>query len=265
MPGGRFQSFSRCAFVAALGLAIQPGSAAAIEKIPVAIFGDSIGYEAEPFFAARLEGDGRFAVKDRTRAATAPCDWMWGLKTFPLAPQPAAVVVETLGVSVSDCQADAKGKRPPRDSAAYFASYRLQLQQFIDMFPKKTKFFLSSAPPTSSGAGYRSGAKHKRMIVQMLAEVAATRPNSTVFDAAARLQNPSGLYVRAVACVDALPCTDSPAPGKAVVRALDGIHFCPSYGPSGTSLYLRRCPVPDVGAMIFGNALAEPVLAAFPA
>jgi hypothetical protein len=143
--------------------------------------------------------------------------------------------------------------------------YKRHLQKFIDMFPKKTRIFMSSAPATSSGTGHKSGATHKRMIMTMLASVAASRANAKVFDAATAVETSKGFYVKSIGCIAAFPCSDDPSPGRAVVRALDGIHFCPPYGPVGTGPYLRRCPVPDVGAMIFGSALAAPLLKAFPA
>ena len=269
MLRGRFRRsllFTTCVTsIAAVPAASATATTATTNKIPVAMFGDSIGYEAEPFFAARLEASGRFVVRDRTTAASAPCDWIWGLKAAPLVPQPAAVVVETLGVSLSNCQMDSSGNRPARDSAAYFAMYERHLRKFIDMFPKKTKIFMSSAPATSSGVGYASGARHAQLMMKMLASVAATRSNAKVVNAAASIQTSKGFFVRSMPCLAAFPCSDDPTPGHAVVRALDGIHFCPPYGPLGTSRYLRQCPVPDIGAMIFGSALAAPVLTAFPA
>jgi len=259
----------RISFVFALlsattaALASAPLTAAASARpITVAVFGDSIGYEAEPQLEARLAEAGNFVVVNRTVAASAPCDWNIGLRMAPLAVQPRFVIAETIGPAMSGCQQDASGQQVKRDTKPFLDMYTRHLTAFVDRFPKTTRVFLNTGPANRGESTASKGSHHKQLILGVLRRVAALHQNARAIDAGKSLETTQGGFTRYKKCSAGFACTGIPSSGWNTVRALDGVHLCPSLGLPGIHVSARNCPDLPIGSMIYAAALAAPVIAA---
>ncbi|MCX6393283.1 MAG: hypothetical protein NTY57_00275 [Solirubrobacterales bacterium] len=219
----------------------------------VNLYGDSLGVEAAPFIERALTKSGKVSFLSRARSGTAPCDWRKVLKHDVPTRTPDAVLVEAYGNNASSCQTGVGGKRPILDSPEYWAMYRKDLVQTVNAFPRSTKVILVSAPAAS--VDMKSGHSHKKRMLALMRSIARARSNVTSVDAGGRLERPLGHYARIIPCAVTGPCPNHPSRGKAVVRAKDGLHFCPVIYWAKVDL-LEHCPVVAYGAWRFGIVAA---------
>ena len=73
-------------------------------------------------------------------------------------------------------------------------------------------------------------------------------------DAGAAVLTPDGRYTPQLPCLDSETTADGCTNGQIIVRAPDGIHFCPTVS-GGT----QPCPVYSSGAHRFAGGMADPV------
>jgi hypothetical protein len=93
-------------------------------------------------------------------------------------------------------------------------------------------------------------------------EKASVWPNARLVDGATRI-SPQGVWSRTQPCLDTEPCTGPVVDGvpSNVVRAPDGIHFCPVGKPSAAGR-TQPCSTYASGARRCAVAILEPLLAA---
>ena len=255
-------AFTLVSFVVGAGVGAPASAGAQLPHATVAVFGDSIAFEAEPQIEARFTAAGNFTFLNRTVAASAPCDWNIGLRMAPLAAQPKFVIAETVGPDLSPCQRDSSGTQVKRDTKEFLDMYVRHLTAFVDQFPKSTLVFLNSAPANRGESTGLAGSHHKKQILGVLRRVAALRHNARAVDAGRSLETPRGGFARFMKCIAGFPCTGIPKAGWNTVRALDGVHLCPSLGLPEIHVSARNCPDVQVGSMIYAAAVAAPVLSA---
>ena len=247
--------------IAAVGAgAAAPGAAPARADDPpplprVSLYGDSIALEASKWVKAAITRSRPVQFSDRTLAASSPCDWQQMATQEATTEPPAAVIAEVFVTNMSKCQLDAKGKRAADGSAAYMSRYGQDLENFINIYQDTTtQIFLASAPPARNDIS-RNKVSHKKSMVALLARVAAAHPNVTFVDAGAAVEPPGGGYVRSLPCLPSEQCPNRPKRGFATVRALDGLHFCPTV-LYATMASLRSCPQTPLGAIRYAEALS---------
>ena len=107
----------------------------------VALYGDSLGMEAGMDFTYLARAAGA-SVLVRTYGGLAVCDFFATMASDAAAWRPTDVVLEFSGDSFTPCMAG-----DPIGSPQYYAKYRADLQQAIDIFhPYGTRVFLSGTP-----------------------------------------------------------------------------------------------------------------------
>lgn len=219
-------------------------------KWRVNLYGDSLSVEAGPHIARSLRKGKQAIFVNRAVSGTAPCDWRADIRRDVARKQVDLAIVEVYGNNASDCQLEiAGGKRPRTDGSKYWAMYRKDLKDTIDLFPPSVKVMLVAAPAAS--VDRLSGSSHKAHMLALMKTLAGHRDNSFVVDAGLRVEEPSGYFTRVMKCARPGPCTNHPSTGLAIVRAHDGLHFCPPIMFAKTDL-LKHCPVVAYGAWRFG-------------
>lgn len=222
----------------------------------VMYYGDSLGVETARFARLLLARRGALMV-NRTAVASAPCDWTAYIDYDLTRGTPDAVIVETLGNFRSRCQLPPSGRRPKRNGAAYWRFYGKDLLRLASRFPESTGVWMSPAPPTRNDGS--TGFSPKARMLSVMREVASSRANTFALDAGALIEE-RGSFRRFAPCLDWEPvCLDTPFRGMTILRALDGVHFCPS-ALRATARQLQTCD-PNPGAYRFAFAQVNAVAA----
>ena len=213
----------------------------------IALYGDSLGMEAGMDFTYLARAAGA-AVLVRTYGGLAVCDFFGGMASDAAAWQPTDVVLEFSGDSFTPCMSG-----DPIGSPQYYAKYRADLQQAIGLFrPHGTRVFLSGIPYNAWAGANQNIAN----LNQLYAAVAAADSGVTYVDAGQAVMA-SGSYTQTLPCLAGEPCT-GPS-GTNVVRAPDGVHFCPT-GNTTAQGYYELCDVYSSGAFRYAAAMLRPAL-----
>jgi hypothetical protein len=241
-----------------LGVGAFGGSDASKAGPRVVLYGDSLSVESARYIRTNLRrGDRRVRFANRSFPGTAPCDWFERAsedaqkKTF-------AVIIEAFGNNQSNCQRTKAGNRPKSEGDLYWKRYRTDLRNLIGMFPATTRIYLTT-PPAAYNDDSAGRSHSHRMLVTML-KAAFGLSNVRVVNAGRAVETKDGRYTRSLPCLAEEPeCTNQPKRGLNLVRAEDGIHFCPPV-LKATVESLTNCPVYASGAWRFGRAQSRPIV-----
>ena len=213
----------------------------------VVVYGDSLVSEAGTDFTS-LAADYGASALIRTYPGTATCDWLATMAADAQAWQPTAVVLAFSGDAFSPCMAGYQLGRAP-----YFAKYQSDTQTAIDIFRAiGTKVVLVGLPVDAS-AGLTQNVTQLNAVYQTL----AAGNVGVTYDDAGQAVEADGQFTWTLPCLQGEPCT-GPA-GSNVVRAPDGIHFCPD-GHTTLVGSLEECDVYSSGALRFASAMLGPAL-----
>ena len=213
----------------------------------VALYGDSLGMEAGMDFTYLGRAAGA-SVLVRTYGGLAVCDLFGSMASDAAAWQPTDVVLEFSGDNFTPCMAG-----DPIGSPQYYAKYRADLQQAIDIFrPNGTRIFLSGIPYNA----WTEANTNIANLNQLFASVAMANSGVTYVDAGQAVMA-NGAYTQTLPCLAGEPCT-GPS-GTNVVRAPDGVHFCPT-GNTTAQGYFELCDVYSSGAFRYAAAMLRPAL-----
>jgi hypothetical protein len=222
----------------------------------VALFGDSLAWEAQSYFSSLVRAAGGTALTYDGRG-TALCDWLPRMRMVEARFVPEAVELEFSGNALTSCM---KGYAP--GSAAYYEKYRDDTMTAIGIFvPSGAHVFLIGAPISRSQAVSDPGWDR---LNQQYAGIARADPRHVTYvDAGASVENPDRGYARTLPCLRAEPCVGPILDGAPsnVVRAPDGVHFCPVEKAAAAGI-IGPCPVYSSGAYRYARAMvsALPVL-----
>jgi hypothetical protein len=221
----------------------------------VAIFGDSLAWEAERYFAALVQAAGARPLSYDSRGS-ALCDWLPQMGVAEARFHPQTVELEFSGNALTPCmRADSPG------SAAYFAKYRADTLAAIDTFaPHGAHIFLIGAPV--SRAQQASDPGWNRLNEQYAAIAAADPGRVTYVNAGAAVESPDHRYAQTLPCLRGEPCLGPTVDGvrSNVVRAPDGVHFCPVEKDPFVGV-IGPCPVYSSGAYRYAYAMVAAVAA----
>jgi hypothetical protein len=217
----------------------------------VALFGDSLAWEAQGYFASLIRG---MAMTARTydSRGTAVCDWLSKMKMVEADFHPEAVELEFSGNALTPCM---KGYVPA--SPAYYEKYRTDTLAAIDTFvPGGAHVFLIGAPIAQSQQ--TSNPDWDRINQQYVAMARSDPDHVTYVDAGAAVESPEHTFVRTLPCLSGQPCDGPTVNGvrSNVVRAPDGVHFCPVEKDAVVGV-ISPCPVYSSGAYRYAYAMAE--------
>jgi hypothetical protein len=213
----------------------------------IALYGDSLVSEsAQDFeFLAGLSGA---SVEVRTFPGTATCDYLADMAADAQDWQPTAAVLAFSGDNFTPCMAGY-----PLGSPQYFAKYTADTQTAISIFRSVgTKVILVGLPLDASA----SLSQNVSALNQIYQSLAASNVGVT-YDDAGQAVMANGQFTWTLPCLAGEPCT-GPV-GTNVVRAPDGVHFCPD---GNTTLVggLEECDVYSSGAFRFAAAMLAPAL-----
>lgn len=238
---------------ATLSDAPAPTSIDPIERAVVVLYGDSLAWEARDAFVGAF--DGRADVTQRTFGGTAICDWLELMVTDALTIRPGAVVVEFSGNNFTPCMSAHDGT-PLRDGALV-DRYRADAESVISTFvPVGTEVVFAGAPTSGPNA-------ERPALNEVYERLAREHDGVHYVDAGAAVLD-DGRWTATLPCLPTEPCVggvDSDGSRANVVRAPDGIHFCPAGGDAVDGV-TGACPVWSSGAARFGAAMAAPVVEA---
>jgi hypothetical protein len=240
----------------------EPPVAAAVDTIGpltrpvVVLYGDSLAWESRESFTEAFADRPDVDVYTRTFGGTAICDWLDEMAADVASLAPGIVVVEFSGNSFTPCMQDASGV--PVTGPAITERYAVDAATVISTFaPIGTHVVFAGAPvsgPTSAAVGRMN---------DLYREVAAGHDGVWYADAGGAVLADDS-YTITLPCLSSEPCEggyNSDGLPVNVVRAPDGVHFCPVSGDAVQGV-TDKCPVWSSGAYRYGRALAQPVIEA---
>lgn len=204
---------------AKLSAAVNPAPPAPVHET-IDLFGDSLGYQAEPYLDMFFTESGNYAVSNNTFGGTATCDWLTKMAAAANEHPQAAVLVFS-GNAFTPCMNGVALRSP-----GYYDLYTTDTEQAIAIFSAVgTHVFLVGTPiDQSSVAGWDR-------LDDIYRQLAQANPLAVTYvDAGAAVESPSGAFTWDLPCESIEPSCG--ANGTNVVRSPDGIHFCPDGDPS---------------------------------
>ncbi len=217
----------------------------------MALFGDSLAWEAQPYYAKLLEAAKETAHTYDSYGGTAICDWFTQMRDVEARYHPGAVELEFSGNSLTPCM----GGRQLY-STSYYEKYRADTQEAIKIFaPGGAHVYLIGAPITRQ---QQSVSGWQRLNLQYK-EIADADPSRvTYIDAGTVVEGSDHTYTDTLPCLTDEPCTGPVVNGVAsnIVRSTDGTHFCPSAEGDKEGV-IGGCTVYSSGAYRFAKAMVE--------
>jgi len=216
----------------------------------VALFGDSLAWEAERYYSALVEVTGETALTFNSRGGSAICDWLSTMRDVAANDGPNAVQLEFSGNALTDCMTGYVAGTP-----AYYQKYRDDTLTAIEIFAATgAHIFLVGAP--INRAQSQSDPTWDTLNKQY-AEIAAADPaRVTYVDAGAAVEGPDHTYTDTLPCLPVEPCTGPVVDGTPsnIVRAPDGGHFCPVANGDENG-EVDECPVYSSGAFRYAYTM----------
>jgi hypothetical protein len=222
-------------------------SSATPEVERVDLFGDSLGYQAEPYLDMFLAQTHDYTVSNHTYGGTATCDWLSRMAAAA-DERPQAVLLVFSGNAFTPCM-DGVTLHGPK----YYELYRTYTKQAIGIFSAVgVHVFLVGTPvDESSMTGWDQ-------LDDIYRQLAQENPLTVTYvDAGASVETATGGFTWALPCISIEPSCG--ADGTNVVRSPDGIHFCPD-GTPATLGVTGPCDEYSSGAFRFALAMMEAVM-----
>jgi hypothetical protein len=213
----------------------------------IALYGDSLASEAGQDFAS-LAANAGASVQVHTYPGTATCDWLPTMTSEAQQWQPTAVILAFSGDNFTPCMMGDQ-----LDTPQYFAQYEADTQAAISIFRSiGTKVILVGLPLDAS----TSLSQNASTLNQVFQSLAASNVGVT-YDDAGQSVMADGQFTWTLPCLAGEQCTGPD--GTNVVRAPDGVHFCPN-GQTTLVDGLEECDVYSSGAFRFAAAMLGPAL-----
>ncbi|ABD10418.1 hypothetical protein ThrDRAFT_03767 [Frankia casuarinae] len=205
----------------------------------VALWGDSLAWEAGDAFDEAARADGGTAVLVRTWGGTAPCDWLMDIRDQARRWRPTTAVLVFSGNQVTPCMQG-------RDLVT---AYREDVTKAVTMLTNQgIEVVLVDAPPRRDQTVDEAG---MTPLDRLWRQIAAEHERTRVVPAG-RVLTMDGRFTSTMPCAAGETCEPG---GVVTVRSPDGVHFCPLPQKPMTA-----CPVPSPGAVRFGTAIARETL-----
>jgi hypothetical protein len=215
----------------------------------VVLFGDSLSAQAAPDFDHLVEAAGA-KVTNYVYGGTALCSWIPAIDQVATT-GPTAAVLEFVGTTFSTCM---QGCQP--ETASAIAKYCDDMEHALnDFFAVDTHVFVVGTPITYEQWASRD--PHWDDLNNAFAALARQYPGRVTYvDAGAAVEGPGHSFTWTLPCLSSEPCTGPVVNGVRhnVVRAPDGVHFCPATAPQ------LGCDGYSSGAYRYASAMATPVI-----
>jgi hypothetical protein len=213
----------------------------------ITLYGDSLVSEAAQDFSFFASESGA-SVRVRTYPGTALCDFFSSMASDADSWRPTVAVLAFSGDAFSPCMAGVQ-----LGSLQYYARYKDDARTAISIFGSVGTRVVLVGVPLDAAADLSQNARALNDIYQSLSE-----SNTGVsYDDAGQAVMANGQFTWTLPCLSGEPCT-GPG-GTNVVRAPDGIHFCPG-GDTTLVGSLEVCNVYSSGAARFASAMLAAAL-----
>ena len=226
--------------------------------VSVVLFGDSLAYQAAPYFDTLIQAGDRARVTNFVLGGTAVCDWLPDMHKIARS-HPQVAVMEFVGDAFTPCMNGC-----PAGSASAVDRYCANMTEAIHLFlAVGTHVFLDGAPIDYTE--WVSHDRHWNDLNREFSALASRYPGQVAYVNAGRsVEGPGGSFTWTLPCLTFEPCNGPTIGGvhTDVVRSPDGVHFCPVSGAS-TGGQVTRCDVYSSGAFRFAAAMATPVIKEF--
>jgi hypothetical protein len=212
----------------------------------VDLFGDSLGYQAEPYLDMFFAEARNYSVSNNTYGGTATCDWLSKMAAAATEHPQAAVLVFS-GNAFTPCM-----EGVALWSSQYYDLYLDDTNRAIGIFSAVgAHVFLVGTPiDESSVAGWDR-------LDRMYRQLAQANPLAVTYvNAGAAVETPSRGFTWQLPCMRIEPSCS--ANGMNVVRSPDGIHFCPDGTPASAGV-TGPCNEYSPGAFRFALAIVSAV------
>lgn len=220
----------------------------------VALFGDSLAWEAEAYYTGMVKVTGATALAYNSHGGTAICDWLAKMQEVATKHQPTAAQLEFSGNALTQCM-----KGYVYGTEQYYEKYRADTEAAIAIFVAVgTHVYLVGAP---INRGYEaSNPTWDRLNHQYAAIAAADPAHVTYIDAGVVVEGPDHTFTETLPCLAVEPCAGPVVDGvpSNTVRAPDGTHFCPVLEGDDNGV-IGRCPVYSSGAFRYAYAMFVPL------
>jgi GDSL-like Lipase/Acylhydrolase family len=213
----------------------------------LALFGDSLSMQAGQDFEYLAAASGA-PVLLRAYNGWAICDVLPHLAEDVASWKPNVAVIEFSGNVFTPCM-----KSYTIGTAPYYAKYRSDAEQAIDILRDHGVHVVLIGVPLDAWANLNENVVH---LNAMYAELAATHAGVTYSDAGQSVLS-HGTFTWTLPCLPFEPCEGSA--GVNVVRAPDGVHFCPT-GQAPVQGIHAVCNVYSSGAFRFAAAMVSAAL-----
>jgi hypothetical protein len=233
--------------------AAPPATATARPARSVALFGDSLSYEAagDFTFAAALDG---YATETHVLGGTAPCDFLADLEALAARPsedRPSVAVIEFTGNAFTPCM-EPDGTMLSHDEI--LAAYARDGATFI------TTLLDAGVRPVFAIAPAINHPSLAPQINSLWRQLAGEYPGVDVVDAGATVDSSDGSFSATLPCASWEHAPQGCFLGRVIVRAPDGAHFCPTLTQTVNGV-VGVCTVPSPGAVRYAMGLAEALTA----
>ncbi len=225
--------------------AASPAPSAPVHET-VDLFGDSLGYQAEPYVDMFFAEARTYTVSNNTYGGTATCDWLSKMAAAA-AEHPQAAILVFSGNAFTPCM-DGVVLRSPE----YYDLYTTDTEQAISIFSAVgAHVFLVGTPiDLSSVDGWDR-------LDDIYRQLAPANPLAVTYvDAGASVESSTGAFTWQLPCMSIEPSCG--ANGSNTVRSPDGIHFCPD-GTPATQGVTGPCDEYSPGAFRFALAIESAV------
>jgi hypothetical protein len=223
----------------------------------VALYGDSLAFQAQDFFEQALAESGAVTVSAHTFGGTAICDWLPTMPSDAATFRPQAVVLEFSGNALTPCMRDGTGQ--PLSGAAKLDKYTSDANIAIRILTATGAHVYLAGYPISRAAA-EGLAPGWNQLNGLYAQMARSTPGTGFVDAGSAVED-HGHYTDSLPCLAGELCIgtlDGAGPAN-IVRSPDGVHFCPG-GSGSVNPATGVCAMWSSGAYRYGLALAGPVI-----
>ncbi|OHV28459.1 hypothetical protein BCD49_38040 [Pseudofrankia sp. EUN1h] len=204
----------------------------------IVVYGDSLMVEAQEDFRAAAAHAGAHAILMKMWSGTAPCNWLGDVPTTIRDFRPTIAVIAF------------SGNRPScMNGRDFLAGYQTDVTTMVDQLTSDgVEVRIVDAPPRR---GELVDAGGRTALDRVWEQIASTTPHTGVIHAGLAVSD-HGRFTTTLPCDPGESCGPD---GRVVVRAPDGVHFCPRpVLPAGV------CAEYSSGARRYGLAIAHGVL-----
>jgi hypothetical protein len=235
----------------AMSLLVACSSATNTSPPDIALFGDSLAWEAQPYWVELVHQAKDVEETYDTFGGTAICDWLTKMKEVEAQRHPTAVELEFSGNNLTPCMDGYE-----IGTARYYEKYKTDTLSAINIFTAGgTHVFLIGAPITRN----QQSVPDWDQLNRQYEEIAAADPEHVTYvDAGTAVELPGHRYTDTLPCLEHESCTGPVVDGvhSNIVRSTDGTHFCPTEEGNESGV-IGGCVVYSSGAYRYAKAMVD--------